>query len=563
MSVDTAEQFYEQLQRSRLLTAEQLADLHDEVLVNQSQAANLFAESLVGRGLITDWQSRQMLAARHAFLVGKYKLLERLGAGGMGTVYKAYHPMTDRVVALKLVNKAILANPPAVARFRTEVRLICSLNHPNIITAYDADSDGELHFLVMEFGHGRDLRRWLKEYGPLPITWAADCIRQAALALDHAHQRGLVHRDIKPENLLVEGTDPASPPKVKLLDMGLARLMSEEPAEDAELAGAGKLMGTPDYISPEQATAARDADIRSDIYSLGATFYRILTGEVPFEGGDLRQRVMARLVSDAPRVSSRRADMPAALDEIVARMLAREPEQRYQTPAEVAEALFPFTFEGEKITANVGASGNGETVDSALGSFFNRMSEEQDAVVAPRNKAAVNAQPAAAAPKAVQPLAAASAAVVPLAAPRIAVAPKAARPAPAAKTNEHGPMRGRRTGADRRNLVIGVTVGVALALPVVGIMYWFVRPATLVLEWSPTDRRGAQLLVDDDPEGIPRGNPVTISLSPGKHRVVLRRRGFDPIEFNLDLARGDREVKRVEWEKTDLTQPFTFGRSGK
>lgn len=570
MSVDTAEQFYEQLQSSRLLTAEQLADLHEEVLADKTLAANRLAEGLIKRGVITEWQARQMLAARHAFFVGKYKLLERLGAGGMGTVYKAYHPMTDRVVALKLVNKAVLASPPAVARFRTEVRLICSLNHPNIITAYDADSVGEMHFLVMEFGQGRDLRIWLKEFGPLPINWACDCIRQAAFALDHAHQRGLVHRDIKPENLLVEGADPTMPPRVKLLDMGLARLMHEEPAEDAELAGAGKLMGTPDYISPEQATAARDADIRSDIYSLGATFYKILTDHVPFEGGDLRQRLMARLLTDAPRVSGRRADVPPALDEIVARMLAREPENRYQTPAEVAEALFPFTFEGEKITASVGTAGEGADVDSALGSFFNRMSEEQEAVVTTRTakpataaKPAVN-QPAIVQPAIVpQPAMAAPAAVVPLDMPHIAVAEKAPASDPASAAGERAPARGRRKGTDRRNLVIGVAVGAALALPVVGIMYWAVRPATLVLNWPAKERRGAQLLIDGEPEGIPRGNPVELSLSPGKHRVVLRRRGYDPIEWSLELARGDREVKRVVWEKTDLSQPFTFGRSEK
>jgi serine/threonine protein kinase len=556
VSVSTAEQFYEHLQRSRLLTAEQLADLHDEVRANGSLSANEWADKLVNRGLITPWQARQMLSGRHAFFVGKYKLLERLGAGGMGTVFKAYHPMTDRVVALKLVNKALLANPPAVARFRTEVRLICSLNHPNIITAYDADSEGDMHFLVMEFGQGRDLRSWLKEFGPLPVNWACDCIRQAALALDHAHQRGLVHRDIKPENLLVEGADPATPPKVKLLDMGLARLMHEEPAEDAELAGAGKLMGTPDYISPEQATEASNADIRSDIYSLGASFYKLLTGEVPFEGGDVRQRLMARLLKDAPRASSRRTDLPEAVDEIVARMLAREPGERYQTPAEVAEALFPFTFEGEKITASVGKTSDVGEVDSALGNFFNRISEEQDAVVAPRSAAVAPVKaPVASAAALVAP-----AAVVPLEKPgTTAVAEdRAAQPA-----SRRAPVRGRKTSYDRRNLVVGVTVGALLAIPIVGLMFWLSRPATVVINWPAGERRGAQLLIDGEPEAIPRGNPVEVSLSPGKHRVVLRRRGYDPIEWNVDLARGAREQKRVAWEKTDLSRPFTFGQPGK
>jgi serine/threonine protein kinase len=553
VSVSTAEQFYEQLQSSRLLTAEQLADLHDEVLAKKREPANRLADDLVSRGLITLWQAKQMLSGRHAFIVGKYKLLERLGAGGMGTVFKAYHAMTDRVVALKLVNKALLANPPAVARFRTEVRLICSLNHPNIITAYDADSVGDMHFLVMEFGQGSDLRSWLKDFAPLPVNWCCDCIRQAALALEHAHQRGLVHRDIKPENLLVEGADTSTPPKVKLLDMGLARLIHEEPAEDAELAGAGKLMGTPDYISPEQATKASHADIRSDIYSLGATFYKILTGEAPFEGGDVRQRLMARLLTDAPRVTSRRIEVPQEVDEIVARMLAREPADRYQTPAELAEALFRFTFEGEKITASVGKASEAEAVDSALGNFFNRMSEEKETVVTPRSVAAAQVK----APPAVVPAVTAPAPVVPLAKPRVvvndnqAVAPPKSRPVPV-------PLR--RKANDRRNLILGIAVGVGLALPVVGVMYWAVRPATLVLDWPVTERGGSQLLIDGEPEPVPKGNPVEVSISPGKHRVVLRRRGgYDPIEWNLDLGRGAREEKRVEWEKTDLTRPFKLG----
>lgn len=553
VSVVTAEQFYEQLQNSRLLTAEQLADLHDEVLSKKHDAANRLADELLNRGLITLWQAKQMLSGRHAFFVGKYKLLERLGAGGMGTVFKAYHPMTDRVVALKLVNKALLANPPAVARFRTEVRLICSLNHPNIITAYDADSVGDTHFLVMEFGPGRDLRSWLNEYATLPVNWACDCIRQAALALEHAHQRGLVHRDIKPENLLVEGADLTTPPTVKLLDMGLARLMHEEPAEDAELAGSGKLMGTPDYISPEQATEAGNADIRSDIYSLGATFYKLLTGEVPFDGGDLRQRLMARLVCDAPRAAGRRPEVPQEVDDVVARMLAREPADRYQTPAEVAEALFPFTFEGEKVTANIGKANDTEAVDSALGSFFDRMSEREEAAAAPRPTAAPGAKPVAP----VLPVETAPSAVVALQTPRATVAQQKPAQQPA---NRQAPARGRAATNERRNLIMGITVGAVLALPVVGAMYWAVRPATLVLDWPVKERRGSQLLIDGTPEQVPKANPVEVSMTPGKHRVVLRRRGYDPIEWELDLGRGAREEKRVEWQKTDLTRPFKLGR---
>ena len=184
MEVRTSEEFLRCLEKSRLLTPAQLATTRAELAASSSDAAlapQAIADVLAGRSWITAWQAKQLLGGQRAFFVGKYKLLDRLGGGGMGTVFKAHHAMTDRIVALKMVNRALLANPPAVARFRTEVRLICSLNHPNIITAHDADSDGNAHFLVMEFFQGRDLRAWLKEHGPLPVDWSCDCVRQAAL----------------------------------------------------------------------------------------------------------------------------------------------------------------------------------------------------------------------------------------------------------------------------------------------------------------------------------------------------------------------------------------------
>ncbi|HQU44228.1 MAG TPA: serine/threonine-protein kinase, partial [Pirellulales bacterium] len=348
------------------------------------------------------------------------------------------------------------------------------------------------------------------------------------LALDHAHQRGLVHRDIKPENILADGADLTTPPTIKLLDMGLARLMHEEPAEDAELTGGGKLMGTPDYVSPEQAMQAGDADIRSDIYSLGATFYKILTGEVPFEGGDVRQRLMTRLVSDAPRASGCRDDLPEEVDEIIARMLARQPDDRFQTPAELAEALFPFTFEGQRTAAGVANAAVADEGDEGdeLGSFFDRMAEEDDDVPD---------QPV----QAVQPV-------------REAVSGPPSRRA----------MRGRRQ-APRRNWVVGVVVGCAISVPVVALMFWGMRPATLVLNWPLDQRRGSQLLIDGDALSVPRRNPASVSVPAGKRRVVIRRRGYDPIEWTLDLTRGQQIKKRVTFQKTDLSRPFRFGTAGK
>lgn len=594
MDVRTSEEFLRCLEKSRLLTPAQLAETRAE-LDGPSPAAALvpkaIAERLVRRGWITAWQAKQLLGGQRAFFVGKYKLLDRLGGGGMGTVFKAHHAMTDRIVALKMVNRALLANPPAVARFRTEVRLICSLNHPNIITAHDADSDGNAHFLVMEFFPGRDLRAWLKENGPLPIDWSCDCIRQAALALEHARQRGLVHRDIKPENILADCPDTTTAPAVKLLDLGLARLAHEEPAEDAALAGDGQVMGTPDYISPEQAISAEAADIRSDIYSLGVTLFKIVTGVLPFDEGDVRQRLIARLLTDAPAPSSRRAGLPEQFDRVMARMLTREPAARYQTPAEVAEALWPFTFEGRRAERE---SPSPLADDKQLGSFLSRIANEKQTVGSPAvaptavrpfaaptpaatppiNVDSTQAMPTPSATRAPTPLpafasaggpssaaAAAVSAVSPVAStatpPRgatQALAPSSAAPSPPRQAvTRPSPSR-------RRHWIMGVAIGMATSLPVIGLMSWLMRPSALVLDWPLDERRAAGLDIDGSRMDLEAENPLRIKLSKGRHKIVLRRRGYEPIEWHLTFGRGQQIERRVEWTAVDFDQPLKFGR---
>jgi serine/threonine protein kinase len=607
VEVRTSEEFLRCLEKSRLLTPEQLAHTRAEFATGSAGAApapQAVADALVERDWITAWQARLLLGGQRAFFVGKYKLLDRLGGGGMGTVFKAHHAMTDRIVALKMVNRALLANPPAVARFRTEVRLICSLNHPNIITAHDADSDGNVHFLVMEFFQGRDLRVWLKNNGPLPVDWSCDCIRQAALALEHARQRGLVHRDIKPENILADGHDTKTAPAVKLLDLGLARLTHEEPAEDADLAGEGQVMGTPDYISPEQATSAGAADIRSDIYSLGVTLFKIVTGVLPFEEGDVRQRLMARLLKDAPTLSTRRPGVPAEFDLVVARMLAREPGERYQTPAEVAEALRPFTIEGQRLEREAATPVPG---DAQLGSFLNRMASEQQSAmspaavapapvpvaptpspsaqtpVAPRFPipvaqaaaggpsrlelppgvlAGFTSTPGAAAPIGPAPTVPAAIVSTPIIPARIVPVPTAAAPIAAEPTTAGRAAIAAlpRPTSNRRHWILGVAVGMLTAVPVIGLMAWFMRPSALVLDWPVEERRSAGLDLDGNRLTLAAENPVRIKVSPGRHKVVLRRRGYEPIEWHLTFARGQRIERQVEWTAVDYDRPLKFGR---
>jgi serine/threonine protein kinase len=263
----------------------------------------------------------------------RYRVLELLGSGGMGRVYKAEHRIMERFVALKVINRNLVENPAAIERFRREVRTAARLIHPNIVTAFDAEQVGDCHFLVMEYVEGQSLDRVVQTRGRLPLSEACDYVRQAALGLQYAHERGMVHRDIKPQNLMrtPEG-------QVKILDFGLARFLSEGKPATA-LTQFGVIMGTPDYIAPEQAHDPRAADIRADIYSLGCTFYYLLAGQVPFPDGSMLQKLMAQVDKTPTPLTQMRSDMLPELVRIVDRMVAKDPSRRYQTPAEVARSL--------------------------------------------------------------------------------------------------------------------------------------------------------------------------------------------------------------------------------
>jgi serine/threonine protein kinase len=274
-----------------------------------------------------------------SFVAG-YEIVEPLGEGGMGQVFKARHRRLKRVVALKLIRPEQLSNPNTVRRFQREAEAAARLSHPNIVQVFDAAVSGGTYFLVMEYAEGNDLADLVQKRGPLPIPLACDYVRQAALGLQHAYERGLVHRDVKPANLLLtsDGT------RVKILDMGVARF--QEPNEldppVSALTETGALMGTPAYLAPEQARDARQVDIRGDIYSLGCTFYYLLTGSAPFKGVSFAELVLQHQLEEPAPVNQLRPAVPPEVQAILHKMMAKRPQDRYQTPAEVAEALAPF-----------------------------------------------------------------------------------------------------------------------------------------------------------------------------------------------------------------------------
>jgi serine/threonine protein kinase len=254
----------------------------------------------------------------------------------MGAVYKAEHRLMERTVALKVIKKSLVEKPRAIERFSREVKAAAKLSHPNIVAAYDAEQAGDLLFLVMEYVDGVSLAEVVEQQGPLPVGQACDHVRQAALGLQHASERGMVHRDLKPHNLMRTPNN-----EVKILDFGLARFISES-GRPGSLTQENAGIGTPEYIAPEQAMDACQADIRADIYSLGCTLYFLLTGRPPFSKGTAMQKVISHLELIPPPVKDLREDVPAGLNEVLDRMLAKKPSDRYQSPAEVAQALAPF-----------------------------------------------------------------------------------------------------------------------------------------------------------------------------------------------------------------------------
>ncbi len=297
------------------------------------------AEELLKRGLLSEWQAEKLLQGRHkGFILGRYKLINLLGRGEMSAVYLAEHLAMQRRCAIKVLPANRVKDTSYLGRFQREARAVASLDHPNIVRAYDVDQQNEggaeIHFLVMEYVTGTSVEKMVKAKGKLPYVEIADIIRQTAEGLAHAHQAGLIHRDIKPGNLLVDerGT-------VKLLDLGLARFFKEDDEESLTIKHDEKVLGTADYLAPEQAVDSHNVDQRGDIYSLGCTFYFALTGHPPFTDGSLVQRLLAHQTRQPPSIKVDRPDIPDDLLAIVEKMMAKRREDRYQTARELADDL--------------------------------------------------------------------------------------------------------------------------------------------------------------------------------------------------------------------------------
>lgn len=360
MSIVSSGALIDVLRQTGLLTKDQLAHL-PQVALGRCAEARALAKWLGQRGWLTIYQINQLLGGKGKQLVcGPYQILDALGQGGLSQVFKARHREHHWLVALKVIRPEALASAAGRSQFLQEMEAMARLDHPNIVQFCDVDQTGDTFYFAMEYVEGADLGKYVRLSGSLPVQEACEYVHQAALGLQHAYERNLVHRDIKPVNLYLTHvpipkkmtsrntgktiTRTFKQPLIKILDWGLADLRAPKGQTQAQMMEniARGVIGTADYLSPEQARSAHAVDTRSDIYSLGCTFYYLLTGQAPFAGGSLMQKLMQHQQVEPASVDTFRHDVPSGVRHILERMLAKEPEDRFQTPAAVALALLPY-----------------------------------------------------------------------------------------------------------------------------------------------------------------------------------------------------------------------------
>ena len=336
----TADLFLKDMLNSKLVLQEDFEQLPEQVrdAIGKCVGMSRLLAMLVEHGLLTDYQAARIESGKtYGLILGNYRVLDRLGAGGMGVVFKAEHVEMRRPVAIKVLSASSGDDSRIQQRFRTEIRAVAQLQHPNIVAAMDAGTlsapDGPtLHYFVMEYVAGQDLEEFVNAAGPLSPVKACDIIHQMAAALAEASKHNLVHRDIKPSNIRLTPDGQA-----KLLDFGLAR------DTNRRITAPGTMLGTVDYMAPEQFSDAGAVDIRADIYALGGTLYWCLTGKIPFlHKGTIIQDVTSRKDQKPPSLRALRPEIPASLDAVVSRMMAPLPEDRYATPQEVMQAMVAF-----------------------------------------------------------------------------------------------------------------------------------------------------------------------------------------------------------------------------
>ncbi|MCO8123789.1 serine/threonine protein kinase [Stieleria sp. TO1_6] len=367
MSVPSPDKYLELVEKSRLVDPAKSKRLVEKVREHFGGKlppdVKTLAQLFEKNNMLTQWHNEKLLNGKYkGFFLGNYKLLGHIGTGGMSSVYLAEHTKLHDKRAIKVLPKKRVSDSSYLARFQLEAKAIASLSHPNIVRAYDIDNEGDIHYIVMEYVDGLDLQALVKRDGPLDPSTAAGVIAQAARGLAHAHEKGVIHRDVKPANLLLD-----SKHSVRLLDMGLA-LMGAQEEESLTVANNENVLGTADYLAPEQALNSHSVDHRADIYGLGCTMYYLLTGRPPFNQGTLAQRIAMHQKEMPQPIRTIRPSCPGELEGICVKMIQKDPKYRYQTATDVAEVLERFVAKvprGQKVTIGLGDRPDGDGLGSS------------------------------------------------------------------------------------------------------------------------------------------------------------------------------------------------------
>lgn len=482
------EQFIRQLEDSGVLAAETLKDFIPP-RASPKDAEDL-ARELVHQKKLTNFQAGELWRGKGKSLVlGNYVLLDKIGAGGMGQVFKAQHRIMERLVAVKVLPAATTRDNAAVARFHREVKAAARLRHPNIVAADDADCANGVHFLVMEYVEGSDLSALVRRNGRFPVDQALNYILQAAKGLEFAHSEGVIHRDIKPGNLLLDkkGT-------VKILDMGLARIGGDA-AGQAELTATGAIMGTVDYMAPEQALNTKAADARADIYSLGCSLFYLLTGRATFEGDTMMSKLLAHRDQPVPSLRAERPEVPEQVEAVFSKMVAKKIEDRYQAMTAVIADL-ERCGGGQAIDAPLSFA----SPDTGLTSFLQEIANS-----APTSAASIQALPA------------------------------------GSGKNRNKPL-----------LIGGGVLGALILLA--GLVFSLrTGDGTLVVKVNEPDAT-VQILSSagkvEVSQKVGKGT-LSISVDPGKHRLQVQKEGFELFSKEFEIESGEKKSITAKLAPTD------------
>jgi serine/threonine protein kinase/formylglycine-generating enzyme required for sulfatase activity/Flp pilus assembly protein TadD len=509
--------FVERLVSSGLMTAEEVEGFIAGLPADsRPDTAKRLAREMFQRQLITMFQARAVYEGKtRGLVVGNYVVLDRLGAGGMGQVYTAQHRKMKRVVAIKQLPTAATRSPELLKRFQREMQAAAKLSHPNIVAAYDADEDNGVHFLVMEYVDGQDLTAFVKKSGPLPVAQAVDCIIQAARGLQYAHQQGVVHRDIKPSNLLLDRSGT-----VKILDMGLARLDNPLGIGDDGLTRSGYVMGTMDYMAPEQAIDTHAADARSDVYSLGCTLCYLLTGRAPFRADTIGKKLLAHREQPVPSLRAKRADVPEWLDAAFQRMMAKNPADRPQTMGGVVTLLTQQPLpQGPPVVAPTSLPRG--SVDETLS--FHKVDVDTSSQTPALDLWEGFVEP---------------------------------RPLPRRQRSKSFAARTLAKLSKRQRIGIGIALATAFFVVLLSVILSVrTKDGTLVVE---VDDPTAVVTVDGEAVKIARkgeDGTIEIRVDPGKHRLQVQKDGMRLFTQEFTITAGRKEIVKAKLEQLEKPLP--------